>query len=387
MVAGWLALSFWLTTWALPASVAADERANTSFTSRYDALLQRQAALYFEPELAQLRVEFMYNQLWALYSDPLFNAWSHELTTRGQRLELMSFVYGLRIPQSYPTGACQSQPDPWNQACLIAQVQEAAVNVSLRASTVSEFLKQTPWFNDWTQRWQKGIGNATQALEEQFAQLREDFPTLVRHTTVHEFLVQKAEEVLANTTIMQKLARQFQEFRVDVQDVLSQRSYVTRVNTFNLQVQQLVKEHAGYQQLQTRGKRLTTELSRLQQNIHAVFTNCRLNYEEPDCSNPDFNWALRNWLPFYNASSNNLLLETAQFQEDYSHFWYTFSTGKAFRKLSDNLQEQLREEVLPDLQEAQQQFTQDVQAIPEARQFGKQLRRIDALAQELEQAE
>jgi hypothetical protein len=299
----------------------------------------------------------------------------------------MSFVYGLRIPQSYPTGACQSQPDPWNQACLIAQVQEAAVNVSSKASTISESLKQTPWFNDWTQRWQTGIGNATQALEEQFAQLQKEFPALVRHATVHEFLVQKAEEVLANTTIMQKLARQFQEFRADVQDVLSQRNYVTRVNTFNLQVQQLVQEHAGYQQLQTRGRRLAADLSRLQQNIHTVFMSCLPNYGKDNCSNPDFNLGLRNWLPFYNASSNNLLFEAAQFQEDYNHFWYTFSTGKAFRKLSQDLQAQLRAEVIPDLQEAQQQFTQEVQAIPAARQFGKQLRRIDALSQELEQAE
>jgi hypothetical protein len=348
----------------MPGGAVGQQPPDSAFTSRYNALVQRQAELlYSDDALSTLRVQYTYAQLWYLYNDSRFTYWSYELNNI--------------VPQ------LQTRPD------LMSTAQDIASWLTQYSQQIFASSGATVWFNDWAQRWTETVRNVAgyTDLEQATAQLLADFPAFAQYLSLNQEMATKAATLFADPTVAQTATQYAQAFANAVQELLRQTSYEAVVEQFRTQLQALLTADPTYQMLQGETQRITPALTNLQQMIHDTVAYCAQFGYGDSCFDPSFNTSLQTVLPQYNSDNNQVLMDAAELTETSNQFGHEFSQSAAFHSLQqaylDTVQTTVAA-VLPNLQQAQDDYTQNVINIPAVyAQVGELWSRMVELVQEL----
>jgi len=292
-----LILGLGLLSLAVASLTGALAYANTtsSFASRYNDLVQRQATLFYtNAQLSTSRVQYMYAQLWFLYKDPSYAYWHHVLD---QRLQQLQQVDPTALAQAVATlkqlAATSPRTDPYagsanSLPCVVQSTQQLMAWLTEHSQSLLTTSEALAWFRDWVQRWEAGVRNAPgfPELEQAWAQFERNFPAFEEYVHVRQEIATQLAEVETKPSVAYAVAADAQTLTNAVTTLLNKTNYTPLMERFRTQLEALLAAMPRYQALQGETTRVSTALRQVQQAIYDTVVSCQQRGYGDQCFKP-----------------------------------------------------------------------------------------------------
>lgn len=380
--------------------------------ARYDALRRRQLAHYYtDPMLSNLRVELNRNFLGYIYLDPYYLYWSYELDTALNQIRTTR--------PSYPTVVTLSQEiaswttPPTDDATLRSRYMQRLLLQALHSqldNEIEDFLATNPqladrlrtirawlaqrrdqawslpsatlWYADWKQRWQQVYFTSDSADTEiqELNQILSDYPTVDEYfqlkDEVDSLLPAFAElpkvrkyidlhnAVLDDQSVDNMVAQHYNQYTTQVTAILNTTPIPGELEHYYTRLNALLNAHPTYIQLKTSEYIAVTNFQVHQQRVHAAMAQCYAR----DSANCDGYSDLAVIKLLYSDDAQQSLRGMGRFYEKYNRFWYDFYNSKEYLTLENATKERLQAPltaVQPRLQSIRDEFTDNVESIPQ----------------------
>jgi hypothetical protein len=382
-------------------------------TNRYDQIASDQLDVYYrDSQLSSMRHDSNSVLIALLYRDPLYDYYSEAYDQVIQQVLQQTRDYNLLISYGQEIASWTSAPADAatlqrryfirlvyvylqslvsNEAvAIINSDPQLATWVSQTASYLADlrtYLWSQPaaanWFQNWSASWQVNYNDALSqsGTIDAGLQILQDFPTYATYNQLDREVVDQLMPAFANHPAVQQVnalaqtvlsdpqtesmvTSTYQAYTGRVDQALSGTQYISELERYYDQLNGLVANDSLYQLMSTVQSAVLTQLETLRQQVATRVDQC---YQYYGNSCDPYSYA-----PVVNLLNQQQTFDTltnvGQFYEVVNLYWYQFYTKQTnylqLEQQSANRMQATLSPILGTIEQARNQFTQDVNNIP-----------------------